>query len=389
MDALVPQIEALARATDEHGRKQLIDKLNDMAISLEQPQDTAQRLLYSQFPLAAVRVGCDLELFETLSRTGQPATVDELSRNTGVKPQLMARILRYMASVRLIKEVDQDTFAATNVTDTFANPGFAGGVYHYFDYVGPAVTQMPDFLKQTGYKELESATKTALSAAWNHDMPPFVHYQTKPELFAHFNRFMSVQRLGMPTWLDVYPYQELANNTPSGEPLFVDVGGGFGHQSIALRERIPDAPGRIIVQDIPITLEHAISHPGVEHMVQDFFQPQQIQGATAYYMRNIIHDYPEEKALQILCNTRDALGPNSVILIDDMFLENKGVHWQAAQIDITMMTCLSSLERTREQWTDLIAKAGLKISNVYTYTESLKDSIIECVPVERSVEGSK
>lgn len=124
-------------------------------------------------------------------------------------------------------------------------------------------------------------------------------------------------------------------------------------------------------------------------MVQDFFQPQQIQGATAYYMRNIIHDYPEEKALRILRNTKDALGPNSVILIDDMFLENKGVHWQAAQIDITMMTCLSSLERTREQWTDLIAKAGLKISKVYTYTESLRDSVIECVPVERSVEGSK
>ncbi|KAG9868757.1 O-methyltransferase, partial [Aureobasidium melanogenum] len=383
MDALIPQIEALARAADEHGRKQLIDKLNDLAISLEQPQDTAQRLLYSQFPLAAVRVGCDLKIFEALTKTGRPATVDELSRNTGVQPRLMARLLRYMASVRLIKEVDQNTFAANNVTGTFANPGFAGGVYHYFDYVGPAVTHMPDFLKQTSYKEPESATKTALSAAWNHDMSPFVHYQTKPELFAHFNRFMSVQRLGMPTWLDVYPYQELAKNAPSGEPLFVDVGGGFGHQSIALREKVLDAPGRIIVQDIPATLEHAISHPGVEHMVQDFFQLQQIQGATAYYMRNIIHDYPEEKALQILRNTKDALGPNSVILIDDMFLENKGVHWQAAQIDITMMTCLSSLERTREQWNDLIAKAGLKISKVYTYTEKtplLKSFVLLSLP---------
>jgi hypothetical protein len=35
-------------------------------------------------------------------------------------------------------------------------------------------------------------------------------------------------------------------------------------------------------------------------------------------MRNIIHDYPDEWAIVILKNTIAALGPDSVILIDDM-----------------------------------------------------------------------
>ncbi|KAK6000901.1 hypothetical protein QM012_002984 [Aureobasidium pullulans] len=385
MDALIPQIEALARAADEHGRKQLIDRLHDLAISLEQPQDSAQRLLFSQFPLAAVRIGCDLKLFDVLSKAGQPTTVDELASTTGVQPKLMARLLRYMASVRLIQEVDANIFAANNVTKTFAIPGFAGGVYHMCDYVGPGLKALPDFLRETGYQDPESPTNTALMSGWGSDLPLFAHFQTQPELFAHFNSYMTVQHMDMPTWLDMYPFKEAAMSTPPGKPLFVDVGGGFGHQSIALREKVLDAPGRIILQDIPATLQHAISHPGVEIMEQDFFKPQQVREASIYYMRHIIHDYPDEKAIQVLRNTKDALGPHSVILIDDMFLEDKDVHWQAAQVDMTMLTCCSSLERTRKQWTDLISKAGLQISKVYTYTESLRDSVIECVPVERSV----
>lgn len=102
-------------------------------------------------------------------------------------------------------------------------------------------------------------------------------------------------------------------------------------------------------------------------------------------MRNIIHDYPEDKAIVILKNTIAALGPDSVILIDDMVIPNSGAHWHATQIDLIMMTSLGSLERTKEQWYELLEKAGLKINRIYTYTTSLQDSIIECVPYWRRI----
>jgi demethylsterigmatocystin 6-O-methyltransferase len=63
-----------------------------------------------------------------------------------------------------------------------------------------------------------------------------------------------------------------------------------------------------------------------------------------------------------------------------MVVPNSGAHWQATQLDLIMMTSLAALERTKEQWYDLIAKADLKINKIYTYTTSLQDSIIECVP---------
>lgn len=216
-------------------------------------------------------------------------------------------------------------------------------------------------------------------SAWGSTLHPFAHYQTQPELFSHFNQYMIVQRLGMPTWLDVYPHADAAKKATPGKPFFVDVGGGFGHQSITLKNKLPDMPGALIVQDLPAVLQQAQSHSEIELMPHNFFEPQPVRDAPIYYMRNIIHDYRDEQAIQILSHTRDALGSDSVILIDDMVLEEKGVNWQAAQLDITMMACFSSLERTRKQWQDLTARAGLKIVKVYTYTESLGDSVIECV----------
>jgi demethylsterigmatocystin 6-O-methyltransferase len=104
-------------------------------------------------------------------------------------------------------------------------------------------------------------------------------------------------------------------------------------------------------------------------------------GARIYYMRNIIHDYPDDKAVIILKNTIAALAPDSVILIDDMVLPDSGAHWQATQLDLTMMTALASMERTQVQWYALTENSGLKINKIYTYTATLQDSIIECVPV--------
>jgi demethylsterigmatocystin 6-O-methyltransferase len=97
-------------------------------------------------------------------------------------------------------------------------------------------------------------------------------------------------------------------------------------------------------------------------------------------MRSIIHDWPDEKAAEILKNIISALGPDSVILIDDRVLPNENVHWYATVVDITMMAGLASQERTVEQWSTLMEKAGLKIQNQYTYT-SAYNSIMECVPV--------
>jgi len=157
--------------------------------------------------------------------------------------------------------------------------------YYSFNSIGPTIQALPDFLIENKYQDIVENTHTPLQKAWNTPFPAFIWVQTKPESFAHFNQYMAVQRMGMPTWLDVYPYKAKAEDLSPEQPLFVDLGGGIGHQSIALREQLPNVPNKIILQDIPQTLEHAIKHPGVDIVVQDFFQPQQVKGRSFHPLR--------------------------------------------------------------------------------------------------------
>ncbi|KAF2149275.1 O-methyltransferase [Myriangium duriaei CBS 260.36] len=382
IDRLLEQIASSATTLSQDERRHVSDRLRDLSISLEDVQLSAQRLLYSPYQLMALRIGCDLNLWQTLCNSSQPVTVSELSRTTHAAPLLLGRLLRYMASMRLINETDEDTFAANNVTQTFALPGYDSAVRFYFDYVGPGVARTPSFLLERGFKDIDDAGDCPLPVAHGTDLPPFLHLLQMPEMFGHFQKFMTVQRHGMPTWLDVYPWQCAAKEVEPERVFFVDVGGGTGHQCIALRKMLPDLSNRIINQDLPPSLAQAGSPPGVEMMVQDFFEPQKIQGAKIYYMRNILHDYPDHRATTILANTREAMKatPDSVLLIDEMFLGTKGVHWEATQLDINMMFCLSAIERTESLWNDLLSKSGFSIRKRYPYTERLGDCVLECVP---------
>jgi len=103
-------------------------------------------------------------------------------------------------------------------------------------------------------------------------------------------------------------------------------------------------------------------------------------GAKFYYMRGILHDFPDDKCRVILQHCIDVLAPDSLILIDDMVLPNTGVYWQTAQVDLTMMVALAARERTHEQWTALLDSVGLRIVDIHVYTPPVHESVITCVP---------
>ena len=73
------------------------------------------------------------------------------------------------------------------------------------------------------------------------------------------------------------------------------------------------------------------------------------------------------------------MGPDSVILLDEMVLPDREVHWQSTQIDLTMMAALASIERTKAQWARLLDSVDLRIVEVYTYTPSIYESIMTVV----------
>ncbi|CAG8126401.1 unnamed protein product [Penicillium salamii] len=334
MDAISEQVRELAKDADASQRIQILDHLRGLARSLESSPDTMQRLSYMHLEPIMIRVGLDLNLFHIFSEEGGPLSVAEIADRVGAAPTL----------------------------------------------TGPIAMALPEFLAKHKYQDITSPTATAFGLAYNTELPAFIWLQSEPERVSHFNRYMQAEETGLQPWLETYPIEEKSLDLEPEQIFFVDVGGGIGHQAVGVKQWIPQIMNQIIVQDQEVVVPHAIQQNGVKAMAHDFFQPQPIQGARIYYMRRIIHDWPDEKAAEILKNTKAALGPDSVILIDDMVLPNAGVHWYGTVLDMTMMAGLAAQERTEEQWNGLMEKAGLKIQKVYTYT-SFYHSILECVPV--------
>ena len=157
-----------------------------------------------------------------------------------------------------------------------------------FDTVGPMYQDFPAVLKEKKYKNLADNTQTVFNKTWQTHLPGFVWFQQHPERFHHFNKFMQVQREGMPTWLTVYPVKEETKGWDTGKALFVDVGGGFGHQCAAFRNKYPDLGGQIILQDVPQAIANAMQVQNMEVMEHDFFQPQPITGQIRIVLSKLL-----------------------------------------------------------------------------------------------------
>ncbi|KUJ08091.1 o-methyltransferase-like protein [Mollisia scopiformis] len=379
MEAISAQILALAKTADQAGRRKVLDTLKSLQNEIETPYDTIWRLGGVQLQISLARVGIDLGIFEALKASEQPLGVDTLAEKNGASPELLGRILRYLASQGMIKETSKNHFTTSNLTSMLADKNYQGGIYHTFDTVGPPMAALPDFLIDTKYAAITDNTKTPFQKAFNTELPAFIWFPGQPKLFEHFQRFMTVQRAGAVSWLSVFPFKSLLGDF-HGKTAFVYVGGGFGHQCIAIKETFPELSGKLELQDLPQTLQHVPSIDGVSVVVHNFFEPQPSKDAKFYYLRNILHDWPDDKALIILKNIIPAMGPDSRILIDDMVLPNENVHWHATQQDLVMMSSLGAMERTKDQWYALLEEAGLKILEIYEYTPLLNESIIVAVP---------
>lgn len=94
-----------------------------------------------------------------------------------------------------------------------------------------------------------------------------------------FTAFQSSEWLGDFKTLDKVVNSYLDSGS-SETPFFVDVGGGQGHQSIALRDKYPELAKKndsIVLQDLHQTIKD-LQLDGVKVMPHDFFTKQPITG---------------------------------------------------------------------------------------------------------------
>lgn len=105
-----------------------------------------------------------------------------------------------------------------------------------------------------------------------------------------------------------------------------------------------------------------------------------VPGARAYYMHSVLHDWPDNKCVEILKHIVAAMKQgHSKLLINEIVMPPTGADWQATALDVVMMSLFASKERTLSDWHKLLEapEIGLKIMKVWSAKHS-QESLIEC-----------
>ncbi|KAF4548347.1 O-methyltransferase domain-containing protein 1 [Elsinoe fawcettii] len=377
---------------DAQERLELYNELRRLLPVVESPSNSAWRILYGNNPLVLTAIAVNLRIFHILTTSpATPYALNELAQTTHADPALLARVLRGLAAYDLIAEVDEDTYQASPSSFHFTDAGVEAGVRCHVRMQERFRSEIPDFLKETGYKNPEDHEKMVWHKASGY--PIWEYFKRNTEDERNFGKFMSAYRAGTNEFWEVVPIQTMMSGVGKDEVALLDIGGGKGHQAIGLKKAFPGISGRFVVQDLEYTVkaskdvvkdfEENTSNAEqetldkVEFHAHDFFTEQPIKGARVYYLRSILHDWADHDCERILQRQHEAMSAGSLLLLDEIVLPNKGASWQSIQMDMTMML-VSSFERREKDWSKLVTKAGFTIDQIYRVDKQTGYSVIVC-----------
>ena len=239
----------------------------------------SQRSQVTQF--AVFRIGINLGLFRILVDSKEPLSTDQLAEKTGAAPQLLTRLLRFLASVSVITEASPGHFTPSSLCGLLASPLGEALMVHAFSTVSPTMLALPSFLESSDHQDITSGTNTPFQVAFKTDLSAFAYLATHPTQRVALQTVMTADQSSQ--WVEGFEQfrreaQAVASDAGSGAPFFVDVGGGHGHQCVQLLDKYPALKGKLVLEDLPETVEKLDAIDGVRTVAQDFFKEQREKG---------------------------------------------------------------------------------------------------------------
>lgn len=358
-------------AVDPQQRAQLFQACDRLRSQCESPVDKTLRLLYTCHQAITVRLAVDLKLFDAIAkRTSESedgkVRVGQLSEDVKADPKLVGRIMKSLVPLDILKQDTSDTFSSTPFAAAYVSTSWMSAAVIFFTHLSLFVAQLPEYFKQKGWKNPDDIDDSPFNFALGSKRGYFDYMAANPYYQDAFDTVMaSPYRRDEKSWLDFFPVEEKLQVQSASEVLLVDVGGGRGKDLQAFRERFPGLQGKLVLQDLSHVTETADIPCEIETQVHNFFDEQPVKSAKAYYLRTVLHDWPDKQAVEILSRIREAMGPNSLVLIHEKAMPETNIPWMAAIGDMTMMTAFSAAERTKNEWETLLNNAGLKLTGFW------------------------
>lgn len=141
--------------------------------------------------------------------------------------------------------------------------------------------------------------------------------------------------------------------------MAVDVGGRDGALVRLLQKANPALRGIVFDRpDVAAAVRADVEEERLEVVGGDFFKA--LPTADLYLLKFILHDWDDERCVDILTRCREGLVPGGRIAVFDCLIGDGSDPGIVALMDLLMLTVANGSERTLEEFDALFAKAGLR-----------------------------
>jgi len=295
----------------------------------------------------ACRAAMELKITEHLS--SGPLSVDDLASRAKTHAPSLFRLLRWLETVGVFKQVSSGVFANTADSEflrkeapgplwTFLRTSFVCGFYRAFEC-------LPDSIR-SGRVAFELA----------HGCTLWEYLGRDPERAALFHQ--QIEQIAM---LEGVTSAVTAAYDWSRFAVIADIGGGIGAQLVDILNS--HASSRGILFDQPDVVARAIAHDRMERVSGSFFESVPA-GADAYILRNVIHDWLDRDAGAILRVIRAAAKPSSRVILIERIIPETSAFDPGKLSDLLMLAVAGGQERTAAEYQQLLENTGLELEQI-------------------------
>ncbi|MBH5372990.1 methyltransferase [Bradyrhizobium glycinis] len=301
----------------------------------------------------AIRVAATLRVADHLHDGAR--SVGELAALTKSHPDSLYRLLRALAAVDVFREEQERTFALTPMGDCLRTDS-ATPLGAWAEVVGS-----PYFWQAWGH--LLHSVQTGENAFQDLNGKNVWQFRAEhPEHGATFDRAMTqLSRASAEAVVRAYDFSPLRH--------IVDVGGGQGLMLAEILRAHPHIRGTLLDQRSVIARARAVlAERGVIDrcdIVSGSFFEALPEGADAYLMRAVIHDWSDDQAVAILKVCRRATQNGARLLLVERLVGHLNELPATKFSDLNMLVSPGGRERTREEFSDLLARSGFELTRVF------------------------
>ncbi|EDU47091.1 O-methyltransferase [Pyrenophora tritici-repentis] len=332
--------------------------------------------------LPAVNVLIEHGVFDAVPPEGK-MSIEDIASKVKLDATILNRFIRILLTQGIFAETSPRVIAHTPASSIFRSDQAA-------DFYRLGMTQFPQWWKVSDYLKVHSASDaydaTKVPYVWAQGKEGKTYYEAMEEdpIVADAWHKGMVMIESMQPVTGMFPFRSMLEeiDVDKKRAFVVDVGGGRGNALVAIMAECgASVAGRMVLQDVAEVLEgkSPVRIDGVQIMPHNFYDPQPVKNAHVYYLRNVLHNHYDVLSEIILRQIVGAMEPDSRVLIGEMILPSTvtaGSDPMPYFMDLNMFM-EGGIERTEEQWIELLDAVGLEIVKIWRLTVNPVQATIE------------